>query len=165
MHLREYHPDDLAEVVQLFCQAVRQVNCRDYTSEQIAAWSPDPPDLHAWAQRLAQRLVLICENEGKIVGFLRADRQREDAAAKAGLIDLLYVHPQHQRQGVATLLMTDALRRLAQQGIFRVWAHVSITAEPFFERQGFRAVQRQTVARRGVNLENCLMLRSATADG
>lgn len=35
----------------------------------------------------------------------------------------------------------------------------SITAKPFFERHGYRAVARQTVTRRGIELTNYRMVK------
>lgn len=158
MPLRDYHPTDLADVVQLFHRSVRDVCCRDYTPEQLAAWSPEPPNLADWAQRLAQLQVLVCAEANAIWGFVGFGPY-EDSATD-GLIDLLYVHPEHQHQGVGTLLLRKALARLQQRGLARVWAHVSLTAEPFFASQGFEIVQRQIVTRRGVSIPNCVMLRT-----
>jgi putative acetyltransferase len=38
-----------------------------------------------------------------------------------------------------------------------LWSDVSITAKPFFERQGFVVIKQQTVNLRGVDLDNYLM--------
>jgi putative acetyltransferase len=51
-----------------------------------------------------------------------------------------------------------AVERVARaDGIRRIFTEASITARPFFERQGFRVVREQTVVRRGVAMTNFAM--------
>jgi putative acetyltransferase len=47
-----------------------------------------------------------------------------------------------------------------KRGIGRLYWDVSLTAEPFFERFGFRAERRQLVAREGVALTNASMAKA-----
>lgn len=42
-------------------------------------------------------------------------------------------------------------------GLGRIFTEASITARPFFERQGFRVVREQTVSRQGVSMINFVM--------
>ncbi len=44
-----------------------------------------------------------------------------------------------------------------RRGLRRLHAEVSVTAQPFFERMGFRLVRPQVVERRGVKFDNLLM--------
>lgn len=53
-----------------------------------------------------------------------------------------------------------------QRGITRLWADVSLRAEPFFAANGFVVEQRQQVERRGVVLCNARMAKTlAMAEG
>jgi putative acetyltransferase len=47
----------------------------------------------------------------------------------------------------------------AQRGTPRLWADVSLTAEPFFARHGFAVEARQQVERHGVVLRNTRMAK------
>ena len=69
--VRKYEPNDLETVVGVFCRSVREVACRDYSTAQIAAWAPQPPDLSAWSARLGKGGVFVCERSEQIVGFAR----------------------------------------------------------------------------------------------
>jgi putative acetyltransferase len=147
--IRDYEPDDLDAVLELFRRAVREVASRDYAPAEVAAWAPDEPDRTAWRDRLATGRVVVWEGDGALGGFARLD---ED-----GTIDLLYVHPTRQRRGIARELLADLVAHARERGVRRLTTEASRTALPFFERQGFRLVARQTVWRRGVALENFRM--------
>lgn len=152
MRMRKYEPRDLAAVVELFQAAVHETNSHDYSRAQIAAWAPHPPDMAAWANRLATGTVMVCESDGEMAGFLRAEAD--------GTLDLLYVHPARQRLGVGRALVEEALARFRGYGLHRAVCEASLTARPFFERLGFHVVRRQTVVRRGEELPNFKMERS-----
>jgi putative acetyltransferase len=121
--VREYRPDDLEAVVLLFQRSVREVASRDYSPAQISAWAPEAPDLEAWAGRLGTGGVFVYERTDQIAGFARVD--------DTGCVDLLYVHPEVQRQGVARALFDRVLSWAMSRGIRHLRSEVSITAGPF----------------------------------
>lgn len=146
MTLREYRPQDLAALAELFYQTVHAVNAADYTKEQLDAWASGQVDLAAWDRSLREHTsVIAVEGEG-IVGFGDIDA--------TGYLDRLYVHKDHQRRGVASAIC-DRLEQAAQGK--RIVTHASITARPFFERRGYRVLREQRVERRGVLLANYVM--------
>lgn len=146
MTLREYRPQDLAALAELFYQTVHAVNAADYTKEQLDAWASGQVDLAAWDRSLREHTsVVAVEGEG-IVGFGDIDA--------TGYLDRLYVHKDHQRRGVASAIC-DRLEQAAQGK--RIVTHASITARPFFERRGYQVLREQRVERRGVLLANYVM--------
>lgn len=149
MHIRPFCSEDAIAIATLFHDTVRRVNCRDYSEEQIRAWAPDAVDPARWAGKLAGRFSIVAESDGVIVGFgdIEAD----------GHLDHLYVHADHQGEGVGRRL-AEALEAEAHRlGVGRIFTEASITARPFFERRGYRVVERQTVLCRGVALINFRM--------
>ena len=72
-----------------------------------------------------------------------------------GHIDRLYVRASCLGQGVGSALL-HVLERDAPRPLD---VEASITAKPFFERHGYRAVARQTVTRRGIELTNYRMVK------
>lgn len=62
-----------------------------------------------------------------------------------GLYGFLYVHHAHLRQGVATALDRETERAIRAAGISLIHMQTSITAQPFFLKQGFRVAQHQMV--------------------
>lgn len=149
MELRQYRPEDCALLAQLFYDTVHRVNTRDYTVEQVDAWADGQPDLEAWNRSLLNHDTLVAQEQGQVLGFADVSR--------VGLLDRLYVHHAHQRQGVASRLCQALEGLAAHRGIVRLETHASITAKPFFEARGYRLVKEQQVMRHGVLLTNFVM--------
>jgi putative acetyltransferase len=139
--VREYRPSDLEAVVSLFQRSVHEIARRDYSPSQIFAWAPEFPDRQAWARHMETGGVFVYERNDEIAGFARIDA--------TGCLDLLYVHPEVQRQGVARALFDRVTSWAVSRGIRHLHSEVSITARPFFESVGFRVVREQIVERRG----------------
>lgn len=149
--IRAYTPNDLNDVIQLFRRSIREIASQHYSLAQVAAWAPENPDRKAWARRLGSGGVFVDERNQRVVGLIRID--------ETGCIDLLYVHPEAQRLGVAGGLFHAALSWAVSRGIRRLRSDVSITARPFFESSGFCVVSEQTVERRGITFRNFHMER------
>lgn len=145
VNLRRFQTIDAAALRELFNQTVRQVNKRDYTATQLAAWAPENYDRQAWLECLQQNRPFIAEIDGTIVGF--ADVQAD------GYIDHFFSSASAQGKGVGRALMEHLLAHEYP----RFYANVSITARSFFEHFGFRLVREQQVDVRGEILTNYLM--------
>lgn len=144
--LRDYRPNDCAALAALFYETVHTVNKKDYTPAQLAAWATGAVDLAAWNASFLAHKTVVAWSGGKIVGFGDMDER--------GYLDRLYVHRDFQGRGIATAVC-DELERAVGGGGYSV--HASITARPFFEKRGYRAVARQEVFRQGIALTNYKM--------
>lgn len=149
--LRPYTPADAPALMALFRDTIRRVNVRDYTEEQVRAWAPDEIEPVRWASRFAGRFVVVAEAEGRPVGFAELEAD--------GHIDRFYVSADHQGIGVGRAMIEAVIAEGQRLGLPRLFAEVSITARPFFERTGFVVLAEQTVTVRGVGLTNCRMER------
>jgi GNAT superfamily N-acetyltransferase len=154
--IREYKPNDLEAVVSVFQRSVHEVASRDYSPTQISAWAPERPDREAWARRLETGGVFVYERNDEIVGFARIDF--------AGCLDLLFVHPGVQGQGIARALFDRVISWAVSRDICHLRSEVSVTGRPFFESVGFRVVREQIVERRGVLLQNFRMEKDVDAE-
>lgn len=152
MLIRPYKSDDLDEIVALFRRSVRELASCDYTDQQIEAWAPETSEPPGWSQRLATELVLVCEIEGRVAGFAGLE--------KNGHLDLLYVHPEYAQRGVGSNLCGYLEKWANRNKIVRVFTEASVTARPFFERRGFRAIREQTMLVQGVRISNFYMERT-----
>jgi putative acetyltransferase len=151
MIVRLYKDNDLESVATLFTEAVHHVNIHDYSSEQLAAWAPRPPDLTHWRERLASLTLWVAESESRLLGFcgLGAD----------GHVDLLYTDYRFQRQGVARSLYQHVETEARRRDVRRMFTEASITARPFFESMGFGIIREQIVESRGAFFKNYAMER------
>ena len=162
--LRRFQPSDLPELILLFRETVQRINCQDYSPEQIAAWAPNDVNLARW-QTLAERYTIVAEAEAasspsggsnsfskpQLLGF--ADLEPD------GHLDRFFVQADHQCQGVGTAILENLVAAAQRLGISRLFAEVSLTARPFFERNGFVVLKQQQVAVRDVLFTNFAMER------
>ena len=148
MELREYRKSDLKRMAQLFYDTVHAVAAGDYTLEQLNAWATGRVDEDNWHARYASSYTLLAVEGDEVLGFGNID--------DSGYLDMLYVHKDHQREGIATRIC-DALESHCPGKAISV--HASITARPFFLARGYREVRRQAVVCRGVEMVNYVMER------
>jgi putative acetyltransferase len=146
IRLRSYHSADAPLLLDLFRDTVRRVNSTDYSPVQIAAWASEDIDVDAWRQRFNDRFAYVAELDDRVVGF--ADMRRD------GYLDRLFVSADHQRCGVARILLDQLKLDALGTGITEIFTDASTTAKRFFEASGFVVVREQSVECRGVRLTN-----------
>ena len=144
--LQPYREADCPALAALFYDTVHTVNAADYTEAQLRAWATGTVDLAAWNDSFLAHTTVAAVMGETIVGF--------GDITQDGYLDRLYVHRDHQREGIGTAIC-DALERAVSAET--ITTNASITARPFFERRGCRVVRRQTVYRQGVALTNYRM--------
>ncbi|WP_089724188.1 GNAT family N-acetyltransferase [Candidatus Thiosymbion oneisti] len=148
--IRAYRVEDASRLRSIFYHTVHHINKAHYTKEQLDAWAPlssRNPD--SWLNKWATTPPFVAIIQDNIVGFAQID--------KKGYIDTLYVHHRYHHKGIGSSLMRAMIDWAKQQSIHRIYAHVSITARPFFESKGFTVVKGQTVTVRGVAMNNIIM--------
>ncbi len=146
VQLWPYRTEDGESLAALFYDTVHHINAGDYTREQLDAWATGRVDLEEWDRRFLRHNSVVAWLAGEPVGFADMD--------ETGYLDRLFIHKDHQRHGIATLLC-DWLEREA--AVSRFTTHASITARPFFEKRGYRVVREQLVEVRGILLKNYMM--------
>ena len=67
--LRDYRPDDLTALIDVFRGAVRAVARRDYSERQVLAWAPDCIDSKEFALRRTAKPTWVAEIHDEIAGF------------------------------------------------------------------------------------------------
>ncbi len=153
MLIRSYSPDDAAATLEVFVRSIHALAAGDYSPAQLTAWSRgDRPLDDAWRARRAEAGTLVAEVDGRVVGFtdLLPD----------GYIDMLFVHPDEARTGVATALLRTIIAQGAARGFAELTANASITSRPVFELMGFVVESEQQVGPSGEQLTNYRMRRT-----
>ena len=146
--VRDYVRGDAEPICRLFYETVRTVNLAHYSPEQVRAWAPEVPDPEAWHGRMSGRHTLVAVEGGEVVGFTELEDWH---------LDMLYCRPDAIGRSVGSGLYAAVEERARGLGVGRISTEASITARPFFERHGFRAVRRNVVVRHGVELVNFSM--------
>lgn len=152
MEIRRFRASDMKQIVSLFYETVHSVNKQDYSSDQLDAWAPREEEalkLKNWKSSFLQNITYVAEINGVMVGF--TDMTTE------GHLDRLYVHKDCQRQGIASALLNQLESEARALGLREMYTEASITAKPFFERQGYQIIQEQVVERKGISLVNFRM--------
>ncbi len=147
--LRKANPEDLTDIRRLFTDTIHAVCADDYSPEQISAWAASAGNTRLWEEKVETQYFLIAEIEGDPVGF--------GSLALDNTIDLLYIHKDYQKKGIATMLCRKLEAEALSRGASVLFSHASITAKPFFEKMGFVSRRRQTQIRQGVEIVNYLM--------
>jgi len=150
--IRPTRAEDLNEIALLYRDTIQTVNRKDYTAEQVEAWSGRWNNIAGWAKRLNEQHFLLTEINGQISGFA--------SVTTAGYVDTLFVHKDHQGKGVARLLISAIKEFADQNDIDTLTTDASITARPVFERFGFSVLKGQTVAIGSVELNNFKMIKN-----
>lgn len=142
MRIRSYEAGDAPALARLFYETVHAVNRADYSPEQLRAWAPELPNPEAWHARMSGRCTLVAEEDSEALGFAELER--------VGHLDMLYLRKDAVGRGVGSRHYLAVEQVARNRGLGRIFTEASITARPFFERQGFRVVGEQAVVRRGV---------------
>ncbi len=143
-HIRHYSHEDMPAILHIFKRSLYKIGIRHYSHEQIDAWAAASLDLHAWQEKLNSGVVLVATLAKTVVGFIRFEI--------TGKVDLLYVHPNYERQGIAKALHHKIERLAEQQRIPRLFTQASESAKLFFGGQGYLLMIVQEVDKKGVKL-------------
>ncbi|QZP09919.1 GNAT family N-acetyltransferase [Caenibius sp. WL] len=147
--MRAYRSQDLDGVIDVFIRAIRHTASKDYSPAQIDAWAQ--ADRPLWSERRMSRPTWVADVDGRPIGFTDLEPD--------GHIDKMYVDPHYVGRGVAKQLLLTVEAQARTHSLTRLHSEVSLTARPFFERNGFRVVEPETVFRNGEYLNRFKMAK------
>jgi putative acetyltransferase len=150
INIRQYQEEDAKYLAEIFYKTIHSINIKDYTLQQLNVWAPESSlETEGWIKKWKKLPPRVATIDNCIAGFAEFTDK--------GYIDCFYCHHEQLGKGIGKALMTHIKSEAVEKGIKRIWADVSITAKPFFERQGFVVIKQQTVNLRGVDLDNYVM--------
>ena len=151
MTIRQAKDGDIDAILKLFYDTVTNVCEADYNHEQIKVWASSTNQKQKWLDRIGKQYFIIAEQDDQIVGF--------GSIEKGEYLDLLYVHTDYIRQGIATRLLMELEKESDKHHKTSISSDVSITAKPFFEKHGFSVIQEQTKLFNNVEITNYKMIK------
>ncbi len=92
--LRQAAEGDVSQITQLFFDTIQNINIRDYSQVEVDDWSSWNVDIVKWKEKMQEQYFIVAEIHNKIVGF--------SSLAQDGYLDCMFVHKDHQGQGVAS---------------------------------------------------------------
>ncbi|PKL85934.1 MAG: GNAT family N-acetyltransferase [Ignavibacteriae bacterium HGW-Ignavibacteriae-1] len=149
--IRHSKLSDLAEIQRMFVDTISAICKVDYSPEQIKVWTSSIENTQRWIDKLSSQYFLIAELDNKIVGFA--------SLGNNDYLDFLYVHKDYQRQGIADRLYNDIEAEAIRKESKVLTSDVSITAKAFFEKKGFRTIQKQTKIIKNIEIVNYKMVK------
>ena len=151
MEIRQADINDIDELGKLYYDTIVTINARDYSSEQIRAWASTFNNEHGWIRRIEEQYFYVALSQGSIVGFASLDN--------SGYLDLLYVHKDHQREGIGSALLAQVEKTANELELTEINVQSSITAKPFFEAQGFKLTGQKYKLVNDVPFMNAIMVK------
>ncbi|WP_008312324.1 GNAT family N-acetyltransferase [Leptolyngbya sp. PCC 6406] len=150
INIRLFKTQDVEQIAQLFHDTVREVNVRDYSSNQVRAWAPDDIHFRNWLEVCSNRFTYVAAaDDGTIAGFGELEAN--------GHIGCFYCHKNYQRCGLGRQIYQAIEAKAVELSVSRLFTEASITAKPFFQRMGFLVIKEQEVTCRGKTLINYAM--------
>lgn len=150
---RKYQDGDHFCIGRIYHEAIHRLACRDYSEEQLKAWAGTKGDAEDWSNqwkaRCERKQPFVKVLDGHVVGFIELDPD--------GHIDCTFVDPDYVGKGIMDEIMGEVKKEAMRLGLRRLHAEVSITARPFFTRQGFTWVSDHVALIKGIPLVNFIM--------
>lgn len=149
VRVRPYRPGDAPAMAGLFHAAVHALAARDYTPEQMRAWSPAPGDPARWAEVAADGRVTLIAVDADDRPVAYADLEPD------GHVDHLYRHPDHPGAAAPLLAAVEDVAR--SRGLTRLRTEASEPARRFLTGHGFIEEGRRDFNYGGVAMHNYAM--------
>lgn len=120
-------------------------------ARQVEAWAARGAAEARWEELWDTPLSFFVahDGQGNLLGVVSVDGR--------GYLHSLFVHSEHQGEGIATALLLMAEDYARSRGAVRLYSEVSWTARRFFLARGFREIALQKVEVNGVSMENFRM--------
>ena len=148
--IRVAQQSDVIELRDLYKQTVLTVNRRDYSQEEVEDWASCGDDISKISQMIDTHYFIVAVNQlSQIIGFSSITPQ--------GYLHSMFVHKDFQGKNIATVLLEDIERYAVAEGMIRITSEVSLTARPFFEKQGYVVEKKQKRQANKLSLTNFWM--------
>jgi putative acetyltransferase len=159
LSVREMRSEDARAFLEVHHNAVRRLAADSYPSDVIEAWAPLPiSEEHVQFVRANadHEFRLVAESDGEIIGV-------GCLIAQASELRACYVAPSAARKGVGSAILREIERAACDRGVMTLWADSSLTAEQFYQANGYEVCGRgEHVLNNGVRMA-CVRMRKDVA--
>ena len=158
--LRLGRKSDARKVIQIHRRAIHEIASSDYAQEIIDAWGrilteaefiKRENNFNLRIEKI-ENIIVVAEIEEEVAGFGEIVISDNELVA-------MYVNPNFKRQGVGTAILKNLELRASQKGLKYLQLHSSITAFPFYQKNGFQK-QRDGVHTLSTGVEmSCVVMK------
>lgn len=148
--IRPMESTDLGDLLDVFRQAIQVSAADQYNQQQRDAWSRAQSH-ESLISALSEGEAVVAEWDDALVGF---------AHRVSDYINMVFVHPESSRLGIATLLYQHLEDGARVEGLTELTTHASLTAHDFFHFMGFTSEGQEEAERDGVSLARHRMRKS-----
>ena len=148
--IRPFHPNDEAQLADLYEATVRRWAPALYSAEQVEAWATaarDPERLHAMLTG-GQTFVAV-DALDQPIGFSGVEPD--------GRIASLYVAANSTRQGIGSSLLRHVIQHAAQAKLPPLWSEASFLSRALFERHNFVVEHAEYIDFNGVEFKRWIV--------
>jgi L-amino acid N-acyltransferase YncA len=114
-------PKDAGEILEIYAP---------FCAGTPVSFETEPPSLAGMRQRISKTLKslpwLVCEQEGRILGYAYASRHRERAGYRWSVDVSVYVREGHRGKGLGRALYSSLFAILRLQGFYNILAGISL---------------------------------------
>lgn len=152
---RATHEDALG-IIDTHVRSIREICAKDYSSEQIRAWSGRKSRPHLWCQTIDRDYVWVVEdNDNQIFGFGHLARMDEEVGEMMGL----YLAPELKGLGAGKQLIQTIFTEAQLLALKELQLLSTLTAFNFYKNFGFEKMEGQTsIEIQGVDIP-CIPMR------
>lgn len=148
MIVRQASEADFEALGEVMFEAVRG-GPSAYSEDQRRAWTPEPRKGEAWTARLVPQYVVLGEEGGVVQGFM--------SLTDSGYVDCAFIRPGARGSGLFRDLFEAIEAAARSMNLFRIWAHVSLTAQPAAGALGMSKVLDEDVEFSGAVFRRAIM--------
>jgi GNAT superfamily N-acetyltransferase len=153
--IRQARPADAPRIHQLHTTSVRTLCRGHYTPDVIEGWMTATRGPENYLPPIERGEIFVVEHGSRIVGF---------GEAVPGVVIAVYVDPAVARRGVGSIIIRHALDVAGRDHDGAIRLESTLNAARFYERFGFREVERSTVRRAQVAVPIVVMERACIRD-
>ncbi len=135
--IRSVTPEDAAAICDIY---------RPYVTESTVSFELVMPTVSEMQARILETMPrgwFVAEKDGKVVGYAYAAKHRERMAYQYCCEASVYIHPDHQRQGIAASLYRRLFAHLKTLGLVNVYAGITLPnpkSIAFHQAMGFEPI-------------------------
>lgn len=149
--IRTFQPGDAEALQAITLAAICEIGPRGYAPEQVIAWAARHPDAARFVERWSSGdlIWVACHTDDAPAAYALMEPD--------GHLDMLYCHPAHAGQGLASGLLAAAETAARSLGLARIYTEASELARQVFVRAGYAVKDRRDFAIGGVPIHNYAM--------